>query len=186
MGVKTHIMPVHLPENESIGGAEVNVTVCPVSNGVLCCKLRAILCWRCAFQNMSWSDRIFVRPFTVLYFFVRRSRSRASRYGVHLAWVSKLLTRKRAGVVWEEAGKRFSPPSPYRYNPSQPPPQYIWKSRWPPSTVRGAISQWSCEKIGDCEQSRFLLWIGTYCISYVVQQRSRVKDFCFLVGYDES
>ena len=44
MGVKTHIMPVDLPENESIGGAEVNLTVGPVSNSVLCCKLRAILC----------------------------------------------------------------------------------------------------------------------------------------------
>ena len=52
--------------------------------------------------------------------------------------------------------------------------------------VRRAISQRSREKIGDCEQSRFLSWIGTYCISCVVQQRSRVKDVCFLVGYDES
>ena len=31
-----------------------------------------------------------------------------------------------------------------------------------------------------------LLWIGTYCISCVVQQRSRVKDLSSLVGYDES
>ena len=31
-----------------------------------------------------------------------------------------------------------------------------------------------------------LSWIGTCCISCVVQQRSRVKDLSFLVGYDES
>ena len=30
-----------------------------------------------------------------------------------------------------------------------------------------------------------LSWIGTYCINCVVQQRSRVKDLSFLVGYDE-
>ena len=32
----------------------------------------------------------------------------------------------------------------------------------------------------------FLSWIGTYCISCLVQQRSRVKDLSFLVGYDDS
>ena len=32
-------MPVDLPENESIGGAEINLTLCPVSNSVLCCNL---------------------------------------------------------------------------------------------------------------------------------------------------
>ena len=32
----------------------------------------------------------------------------------------------------------------------------------------------------------FLSWIGTYCLSCVVQQRSRVKDLSFLVGYDDS
>ena len=31
-----------------------------------------------------------------------------------------------------------------------------------------------------------LSWIGTYCINCVVQQRSRVKDLSFLVGYDKS
>ena len=36
------------------------------------------------------------------------------------------------------------------------------------------------------EVTGFLSWIGTYCISCVVQQRSRVKNFCFLVGYAES
>ena len=36
------------------------------------------------------------------------------------------------------------------------------------------------------EVTGFLSWIGTYCISCVVQQRSRVKDLSFLVGYDES
>ena len=32
----------------------------------------------------------------------------------------------------------------------------------------------------------FLLWIGTYCISCVVQQKSRIKDLFSLVGYDDS
>ena len=36
------------------------------------------------------------------------------------------------------------------------------------------------------EVTRFFSWIGTYCISCVVQQRSRVKDLSFLVGYDDS
>ena len=36
------------------------------------------------------------------------------------------------------------------------------------------------------EVTGFLSWIGTYCISCVVQQRSRVKDLSFLVGYDDS
>ena len=36
------------------------------------------------------------------------------------------------------------------------------------------------------EVTGFLLWIGTYCISCVVQQRSRVKDLLSLVGYDDS
>ena len=40
MGVKRHIMPVDLPESESISGiTEINLTVCAVSNGVLCCNL---------------------------------------------------------------------------------------------------------------------------------------------------
>ena len=39
MDVKRHIMPVDLPEGESISGAEINLTVCAVSNGVLCCNL---------------------------------------------------------------------------------------------------------------------------------------------------
>ena len=39
MGVKGHIMPVDLPESESISGTEVNLTVCAVGNGVLCCIL---------------------------------------------------------------------------------------------------------------------------------------------------
>ena len=38
MGVKRH-MPVDLPESESISGAEINLTVCTVSNGVLSCNL---------------------------------------------------------------------------------------------------------------------------------------------------
>ena len=36
------------------------------------------------------------------------------------------------------------------------------------------------------EVTGFLLWIGTYCISCVVQQRSRIKDLFSLVGYDDS
>ena len=36
------------------------------------------------------------------------------------------------------------------------------------------------------EVTGFLSWIETYCISCVVQQRSRVKDLSFLVGYDDS
>ena len=39
MGVKRHIMPVDLPEGESISGAEINLTVCAAINGVLCCNL---------------------------------------------------------------------------------------------------------------------------------------------------
>ena len=37
-GVKKH-MPVDLPESESISGAEINLTVCTVSNSVICCNL---------------------------------------------------------------------------------------------------------------------------------------------------
>ena len=36
------------------------------------------------------------------------------------------------------------------------------------------------------EVTGFLLWIGTYCISCVVQQRSRIKDLFSLVEYDDS
>ena len=36
------------------------------------------------------------------------------------------------------------------------------------------------------ETPGFLSWIGTYCISCVVQQRSRVKDYFFLMGYNGS
>ena len=39
VGVKRHIMLADLPESESISGAEINITVCAVSNGVLCCNL---------------------------------------------------------------------------------------------------------------------------------------------------
>ena len=39
MDVKSHIMPVDLPEGESISGAEINLTVCAVSNGILSCNL---------------------------------------------------------------------------------------------------------------------------------------------------
>ena len=33
------------------------------------------------------------------------------------------------------------------------------------------------------EVTGFLLWIGTYCIRCVVQQRIRIKDLFSLVGY---
>ena len=36
------------------------------------------------------------------------------------------------------------------------------------------------------EMTGLLLWIGTYCISCVVQQISRVKDLSSLVRYDNS
>ena len=43
-----------------------------------------------------------------------------------------------------------------------------------------------CISIQCHEVTGFLLWIGTCCISCVVQQRSRVKDLFSLVGYDDS
>ena len=85
------IMPVDLPESESISGAEIKLTVWAVSNGVVCCNLA-------------------------------ESKS-----------VLKMCISKHCHEVRE-----------------------------------------------------FLSWIGTYCISFVVRQRSRVKDLSFLVGYDES
>ena len=36
------------------------------------------------------------------------------------------------------------------------------------------------------EMTEFLLWIGTYCVSCVVQQTSRAKDLSSLVRYDDS
>ena len=36
------------------------------------------------------------------------------------------------------------------------------------------------------EMTLFLLWVGTYCISCVVQQTSGVKDLSSLVRYDDS
>ena len=35
------------------------------------------------------------------------------------------------------------------------------------------------------EVTGFLLWIGTYCRSCLVQERRRVKDLSLLVGYDD-
>ena len=58
---------------------------------------------------LTWLSRLF----TVLYFSVRSSRSSALRFGLHLAWVSKLL--RGQGAVWEEARKiDFSRPPPPR------------------------------------------------------------------------
>ena len=84
-------MPVVLPESESIRGAETNLALCTVSNGVLSCNL---------------------------------------------------------------------PESK--------------------SVLKMCISKHCHEVTG------FLSWIGTYRISCLVQQRSRVKDLSFLVGCDES
>ena len=39
MGVKRHVIPIDLYESESISGVEINLTVCAISNGVLCCNL---------------------------------------------------------------------------------------------------------------------------------------------------
>ena len=36
------------------------------------------------------------------------------------------------------------------------------------------------------EMTLFLLWVGTYCLSCVVQQTSGVKDLSSLVRYDDS
>ena len=91
MGVKRHVMPVDLPESESIIGAEINLTVCTVSNGVLSCNLAE----------------------------------------------SKSVLKMR-------------------------------------------ISKHCHEVTG------FFSWIGTYCVSCVVQQKRRVKDLSFLVEYDDS
>ena len=91
MGVKRHIMPTDLPESESISGLEINLTVCAVSNGVLCCNLAE----------------------------------------------SK-------------------------------------------SMLKMCISKHCHEVTG------FFVVIGTYCISCIVQRRSRVKDLSFLVGYEDS
>ena len=59
-------------------------------------------------------------------------------------------------------GNFFSPPSPYSYNPRCPPPWYIWKSSWPPLTVRCAVSRWSHEKIGDCEQATVMRALASH------------------------
>ena len=91
MGVKRHIMLVDLPESESISGAEINHTVCTISNSVLFCNLAE----------------------------------------------SK-------------------------------------------SVLKMCISKHCHEVTG------FLSSIGTYRISCLIQQRSRVKDLSFLVGCDES
>ena len=48
------------------------------------------------------------------------------------------------------------------------------------AVLKMCISKHCHEVIG------FLSRIGTYCIRCVVQQRSRVMDLSFLVGYDES
>ena len=91
MGVKRHIMPVDLPERESISGTEINLTVCAVGNGV----------WQCC--NLAESK----------------------------------------------------------------------------SLLKMCISKHCHEVTG------FLSWIGTDCMSCVVQQSCRGKDLSFLVAYDD-
>ena len=50
-----------------------------------------------------------------------------------------------------------------------------------------ASLRWRCAFQKHChEVTGFLLWFGTYCISCVVQQRSRVKDLFSLMGYYDS
>ena len=44
----------------------------------------------------------------------------------------------------------------------------------------------TCVLCCNLAESKSVLWIGTYCISCVVQQRSRIKDLISLVGYDDS
>ena len=53
MGVKTHIMPVYLPESESICGAEINLTVCAVNIGVLCWNLAESKSVHVLFKTLS-------------------------------------------------------------------------------------------------------------------------------------
>ena len=84
-------MPVYLSESENISGAEINLTFCAVSNGILSC-------------NFAESKAV----------------------------------------------------------------------------LKMCISKHCHEVTG------FLSWIGTYCISCVVQQRIRVTDLSFLVEYDDS
>ena len=84
MGVKRHNMPVDLPESESIGGAEINLTVCPVSYSVLCCNLaesKSVLKMYMS-KHCHEVTGFLLDCFTVLYFSVRRWRSRALRYGL--------------------------------------------------------------------------------------------------------
>ena len=105
---------------------------------------------------LDWmKNTLHFRLFTVLYFSVKWARSRALRYGLPSCMSVKATWG--AGAVWFGGLVFFSSPSPaspYSYNPRRPPPRYIWKSRWPPLTVRRAISRRSHEKIGDCGQSR--------------------------------
>ena len=66
MGVKTHLS-VNLPQSVSISGAEIKLTLRPVTTYVLC-WLQAFLHWRCTyFQTLSWNDTIFVVDWDILY-----------------------------------------------------------------------------------------------------------------------
>ena len=49
------------------------------------------------------------------------------------------------------------------------------------STLKMCMFSKHCQEV-----TVFLLCFGTYCISCVIQQRSRVKDLFSLVGYDDS
>ena len=107
------------------------------------------------------------RLFTVLYFSVRSSRSRALRYG--LPSCMSVLTTQGAGAVWEEA-----PPPP----PPTPSRAVIPDAR-PLGTIavtaRRSISKGSHEKIGDCEQSTF------YIIGEMFRTNVDSVSFCVFI-----
>ena len=96
------------------------------------------------------------------------------------------------------------PTSPRSYNPRCRPPWYIWKSRWQPLTIRCAISRWSHEKVGHCEQSikprpnvklfrqqnklseksAYLYSINLCCLSYIVCSTSYLWTNIMWISWD--
>ena len=75
-------MPVDLSESESISGAEINHTVCAVSNGVLCCNLaesKSVL--KMCISKHCHQVTIFVMYWNILCIsFVVQQRSRVNDY----------------------------------------------------------------------------------------------------------
>ena len=94
-----------------------------------CCKSA-----KCVSEPLYCEDRSCeIRLFTVLYFSVRSSRSRALRYGLPILHECQNYLRGGGGLGGSEKNilqyfSRPSPPPP-SYNPRRPPPRYIWKSR---------------------------------------------------------